>query len=171
PDWILGRADQAVGRHQYILDLTRREVQDHIIAAMTEAFTKAAPTYIKWDMNRIFTDTFSAGLPPERRGDVRHRYVLGLYRILETLTQRFPQILFESCASGGNRTDPGMLCYMPQVWLSDNTDALCRCRMQYYASFGYPQSVMGAHVSGSPNHQVLRCTFLDRRFQVAAFGL
>lgn len=171
PDWILGRADQAVGRHQYILDLTRREVQDHIIAAMTEVFTKAAPAYIKWDMNRIFTDTFSAGLPPERRGEVRHRYVLGLYRILGILTERFPQILFESCASGGNRTDPGMLCYMPQVWLSDNTDALCRCRMQYYASFGYPQSVMGAHVSGSPNHQVLRRTPLDTRFQVAAFGL
>ena len=91
-------------------------------------------------------------------------------RILE-LTARFPKILFEACASGGNRTDPGMLCYMPQVWLSDNTDALCRCRMQYNASFGYPQSVMGAHVSAVPNHQTLRNAPLDSRFQTAAFGL
>lgn len=171
PDWILGRPHQAVGRHQYILDLTRREVRDHIIASMTEVFTKARPAYIKWDMNRIFSDTFSASLPPQRQGEVRHRYMLGLYHILSVLTERFPDILFESCASGGNRTDPGMLCYMPQVWLSDNTDAMCRCRMQYYASFGYPQSVMGSHVSNSPNHQVLRRTPLDSRFHVAALGL
>ena len=102
---------------------------------------------------------------------MRHRYILGLYRVLGELTARFPKILFEACASGGNRTDPGMLCYMPQVWLSDNTDALCRCRMQYNASFGYPQSVMGAHVSASPNHQTLRTAPLDSRFQTAAFGL
>lgn len=171
PDWILGRPHQAVGRHQYILDLTRREVRDHIIAAMTEVFTKARPAYVKWDMNRTFSDTFSVSLPPQRQGEVRHRYMLGLYHILSVLTARFPDILFESCASGGNRTDPGMLCYMPQVWLSDNTDALCRCRMQYHASFGYPPSVMGAHVSGCPNHQTLRRTSLDSRFHVAAMGL
>lgn len=171
PAWIMGRPHQGVGRHQYILDLCRPEVREYIISAMTEVFTQAKPAYIKWDMNRIFTDTFSAALPPERQGEVRHRYVLGLYQILSVLTERFPEILFESCASGGNRTDPGMLCYMPQVWLSDNTDALCRCRMQYYASFGYPQSIMGSHVSGSPNHQILRRTPLDSRFHVAAFGL
>lgn len=171
PDWILGRPHQAVGRSQYILDLTRREVRDHIIAAMTEVFTRGRPAYVKWDMNRILTDTFSAALPLQRQGEVRHRYVLGLYHILSVLTERFPEILFESCASGGNRTDPGMLCYMPQVWLSDNTDALCRCRIQYYASFGYPQSVMGSHVSSCPNHQVLRRTPLDSRFHVAAMGL
>lgn len=92
-------------------------------------------------MNRIMTDAYSSALPPERQGEVRHRYILGLYCVLDALTARFPKILFESCASGGNRTDPGILCYMPQVWLSDNTDALCRYRIQYGASFGYPQPV------------------------------
>ena len=171
PDWILGRKNQAVGRHQYVLDLSRPEVQDHLIITMTQVFGEAQPAYVKWDMNRNITDTFSAALPPERQGEIRHRYVLGLYRVLEALTSRFPRILFEACASGGNRTDPGMLCYMPQVWLSDNTDALCRCRMQYNASFGYPQSIWGSHVSASPNHQTLRLAPLDSRFQVAAMGL
>ena len=171
PDWILGRPGQAVGRNQYILDLGRGEVQDHLIRVLSGVFAEAKPAYVKWDMNRIMTDAYSAVLPPERQGEARHRYILGLYRVLEALTARFPRILFESCASGGNRTDPGMLCYMPQVWLSDNTDALCRCRIQYGASFGYPQSVMGAHVSASPNHQTLRAAPLDSRFHVAAFGL
>lgn len=171
PDWILGRPGQAMGRNQYILDLSREEVQDHLIAALSQVFAEAEPAYVKWDMNRIMTDTRSAALPPARQGEVRHRYILGLYRVLKALTERFPRILFEGCASGGNRTDPGMLCYMPQIWLSDNTDALCRCRIQYGASFGYPQSVMGAHVSASPNHQTLRVTPLDSRFYAAAFGL
>lgn len=171
PDWILGRPGQAVGRNQYILDLSRREVQDYLIRVLSDVFTQADPAYVKWDMNRVMTDTWSAALPPQRQGEVRHRYILGLYRVLEALTARFPKILFEACASGGNRTDLGMLCYMPQVWLSDNTDALCRCRIQYNASFGYPQSVMGAHVSAVPNHQTLRKAPLDSRFHVAAFGL
>ena len=171
PDWILGRGQQAVGRNQYVLDLSREEVQDHLITVLTELFSSADISYVKWDMNRILTDSCSSALPPQRQGEVRHRYVLGLYRVLSALTERFPHILFEACASGGNRTDPGMLCYMPQVWLSDNTDALCRSRMQHNASYGYPQSVMGAHVSGSPNHQTLRQTSLDSRFQVAAMGL
>lgn len=171
PDWLLGRVDQAVGRNQYILDLSRQEVQDYLIDTLTAVFSSADISYVKWDMNRIMTDSFSPAWPAHRQGEVRHRYMLGLYRVLGVLTSRFPRILFEACASGGNRTDPGMLCYMPQVWLSDNTDALCRCRMQYNASFGYPQSVMGAHVSGSPNHQTLRRSSLDSRFQVAAMGL
>lgn len=171
PDWILGRPGQAMGRNQYLLDLGRREVQDHLIRVLSKVFAEAGPAYVKWDMNRIMTDARSGVLPPERQGEARHRYILGLYRVLGTLTERFPRILFEGCASGGNRTDPGMLCYMPQVWLSDNTDALCRCRIQYGASFGYPQSVMGCHVSASPNHQTLRTTPLDSRFHVSAFGL
>ena len=171
PDWILGRPGQAVGRNQYILDLGRAEVQEHLVRVLSGVFEEARPAYVKWDMNRVMTDTWSAVLPPERQGEARHRYILGLYRVLGELGKRFPKILFEACASGGNRTDLGMLCYMPQVWLSDNTDALCRCRIQYNASFGYPQSVMGAHVSASPNHQTLRETPLDSRFQVAAFGL
>lgn len=171
PDWILGRHEQAIGRNQFVLDLGRRDVQEHLIGALTSVFSSAKISYVKWDMNRIITDSYSAVLPPERQGESRHRYILGLYRVLGTLTKRFPHILFEACASGGNRTDLGMLSYMPQVWLSDNTDALCRCRMQYNASFGYPQSVMGAHVSGSPNHQTLRRTPLASRFHVAALGL
>ena len=171
PDWILGRKEQAIGRNQYVLDLGREDVQEHLIEALSSVFSTAGISYIKWDMNRILTDSFSAALAPERQGESHHRYVLGLYRVLDTLTKRFPHILFEACASGGNRTDPGMLSYMPQVWLSDNTDALCRCRMQYHASFGYPQSVMGAHVSASPNHQTLRRTPLSSRFHVAAMGL
>lgn len=171
PDWILGRKGQMMGRNQYILDLSRREVQDHLIAVLSKVFAEANPAYVKWDMNRIMTDTYSAALPPERQGEVRHRYILGLYRVLRALVKRFPKILFEGCASGGNRMDPGILCYMPQVWLSDNTDALCRSRIQYNASYGYPQSVMGAHVSASPNHQTLRVTSLDSRFQIAAYGL
>ena len=171
PDWILGRKEQAIGRNQFVLDLGRTEVQDHLICALTQVFSSAKISYVKWDMNRIVTDDRSAALPPERQGESRHRYVLGLYRVLGELTERFPHVLFEACASGGNRTDLGMLSYMPQVWLSDNTDALCRCRMQHNASFGYPQSVMGAHVSGSPNHQTLRRTPLSGRFHVAALGL
>lgn len=171
PDWILGRPGQAVGRNQYILDLGRTEVQEYLLRVLSGVFEEAEPAYVKWDMNRVMTDTWSAALPPERQGEARHRYILGLYRVLGGLGKRFPKILFEACASGGNRTDLGMLCYMPQVWLSDNTDALCRCRIQYNASFGYPQSVMGAHVSASPNHQTLRETPLDSRFQTAAFGL
>ena len=171
PDWILGRREQAIGRNQFVLDLTRTQVQDHLIETLTSVFSSADISYVKWDMNRIITDSYSAALPPERQGESRHRYVLGLYRVLGALTERFPEILFEACASGGNRTDLGMFAYMPQVWLSDNTDALCRCRMQYNASFGYPQSVMGAHVSGSPNHQTLRRTPLASRFHVAALGL
>jgi len=171
PDWILGRPEQALGRNQYVLDLSRPEVQDHLIETLTEVFSSANISYVKWDMNRVITDDFSGGWSAARQGEVRHRYILGLYRVLDTLTGRFPHILFEACASGGNRTDPGMLCYMPQVWLSDNTDALCRSRIQWGASFGYPQTVMGAHVSGSPNHQTLRRTSLDSRFHVAAFGL
>ena len=171
PDWILGRFGQAIGRNQYVLDMGRTEVQDHLIHTLTQVFDEANPAYVKWDMNRILTDTWSAALPRERQGESRHRYVLGVYRVLEALTERFPRILFECCAGGGNRTDLGMLCYMPQVWLSDNTDALCRCRMQYNASFGYPQCVWGSHVSASPNHQTLRAAPLDSRFHVAAMGL
>lgn len=171
PDWILGRSGQAIGRNQFVLDMGREDVQQHLIHTLSDVFSSARPAYIKWDMNRILTDTWSAALPCGRQGESRHRYVLGLYRVLSVLTKRFPHILFECCAGGGNRTDLGMLCYMPQVWLSDNTDALCRCRMQYHASFGYPQCVWGSHVSASPNHQTLRDAPIDSRFHIAALGL
>ncbi|MDF2514418.1 MAG: Alpha-galactosidase, partial [Herbinix sp.] len=173
PDWAvkLPGAEHSLGRNQMILDLTRQEVCNYIIEEMTRVFSSANITYVKWDMNRIFSDRYSLSLSKERQKEFSHRYVLGLYQILEVLTKRFPKILFESCASGGNRFDLGMLCYMPQIWASDNTDAISRAAIQTGYSFGYPMTVISAHVSATPNHQTLRITSLETRFEVAAFGL
>lgn len=173
PEWAvqIPNKEHSKGRHQYLLDLTQRSVQDFVIDAMTKVFSSGEIDYVKWDMNRIFSDAFSKALPAERQGEFSHRYVLGLYRILEVLVEAFPNILFESCASGGNRFDLGMLCYMPQIWASDNTDALSRMKIQNGYSYGYPQSVIGAHVSDCPNHQTLRSTPLSTRYKVASFGL
>jgi len=122
-------------------------------------------------MNRNFSDVFSASLQKEKQTEVLHRYMLGLYRVMDTLAKAFPQILFEGCASGGNRFDLGILCYMPQIWGSDNTDAICRAYIQNGYSYGYPQTVFGAHVSECPNHQTLRETPIESRFAVATFGM
>lgn len=173
PDWAVDApvGEQSLGRHQMFLDLTRSEVREYVIGQMRSVFSVRGINYVKWDMNRVFSDQYSAALPPERQGEFAHRYVLGLYEVMHTLTQEFPHILFEACASGGNRFDLGMLCYMPQVWASDNTDAVSRLSIQEGYSYGYPMSVLGAHVSGCPNHQTLRVTPLETRFHVAAFGL
>lgn len=173
PDWAvrIPDRDHAQGRNQMILDLTRQDVCSYLIQEMTRVFSSANISYVKWDMNRIFSDHYSQSLAAEQQKEFNHRYILGLYRILDTLTKRFPKILFESCASGGNRFDLGMLCYMPQIWASDNTDAMSRAKIQIGYSYGYPMSVVGAHVSGCPNHQTLRNTSIDTRFEVAAFGL
>lgn len=173
PDWAiqLPGHPHSEGRNQRILDLTRKEVQDYIIKAMTGVFSSARIEYVKWDMNRTFTDVYSSALPSEQQGEVFHRYVLGLYRIIKELTERFPEILFEGCSAGGNRSDLGILCYFPQIWASDNTDSLCRTEIQQGYSYGYPLSCFSAHVSASPNHQTLRQTSLWSRFNVAAFGL
>lgn len=173
PDWavrIPGR-DHVEGRHQMLLDLTREEVQEYLIKAMSDVFSAGKISYVKWDMNRNFSDIYSNTLKPEQQGEFLHRYILGLYRILNELTARFPHILFESCASGGNRFDLGMLCFMPQIWASDDTDAISRCYIQNGLSYGYPQSTFGAHVSSCPNHQTLRTTPLETRFAVAAMGV
>ena len=173
PDWTLSIPGKphSEGRSQRILDLTRTEVQDYIIEAMSKVFSTDGISYVKWDMNRNFTDYYSAALPADRQGEVAHRYVMGLYHCMKELTDRFPHILFEGCAAGGNRFDLGILCYFPQIWASDDTDALCRARIQTGLSYGYPLSVAGAHVSACPNHQTLRTTPLETRFQVAAFGI
>lgn len=163
--------EHSEGRNQMILDLTKEEVCDYVIKAMMEVFKKGNIEYVKWDMNRIFSDIYSDSLNGKSQGEFMHRYVLGLYKILKTLTEEFPNILFESCASGGNRFDLGMMCYMPQVWASDNTDPICRSEIQTGISYGYPMSVVGSHVSSSPNHQTLRKTPLDTRFNVAAAGI
>ena len=170
-DWILGHRQQAMGRNQYMLDLSRAEVCVYLYESVARLLRDGTVRYIKWDMNRILTDPFSPALPASRQGEVAHRYVLGLYRVLQRLTEAFPDVLFESCSSGGNRADLGMLCYMPQVWASDNTDAQCRSHIQSGYSYGYPQSVLGCHVSASPNHQTLRQTPLRSRFHMACFGL
>lgn len=167
---IPGR-ENSLGRNQMLLDLTQTKVQDFIISKMKEVFSSGNISYVKWDMNRIFSDAYSEGLSPDLQGEFFHRYILGLYRVLKELTEAFPEILFEACASGGCRFDLGMLSFMPQVWASDNTDASCRMKIQEGLSYGYPQSVIGAHVSASPNHQTLRRTPLDTRFNVAAFGI
>ena len=172
PDWAMeipGR-DQSEGRNQRLLDLANPLVQDYLIDSMTAVFSEEGVSYVKWDMNRIVSDAYSPTLPPERQGEVLHRYVLGLYRVLTELDRRFPHILFEGCASGGCRFDLGMLCFFPQIWASDNTDALCRARIMTNYSYGYPMRTVTAHVSACPNHQTLRDTPLATRFQVAAFG-
>lgn len=173
PDWAvkLPDAPHSLGRNQMLLDLTREEVYTYLLEEMTSVFSSANIRYVKWDMNRIFSDRYSSSLPVDRQKEFSHRYTMGLYKLLGALTERFPKILFESCASGGNRFDLGMLCYMPQVWASDNTDAICRATIQSGYSYGYPLSVIGAHVSGCPNHQTLRNTSIETRFEVAAFGL
>ncbi|MBR5708866.1 MAG: alpha-galactosidase [Oscillospiraceae bacterium] len=173
PDWAMaipGRA-HSEGRNQRLLDLANPAVQDFLIEKMTEVFSSAEISYVKWDFNRNFSDVFSPYLPAERQGETAHRYVLGLYRVMAALTERFPDILFEGCASGGNRFDLGVLSYFPQIWASDDTDAIERADIQEGYSYGYPQSVVGAHVSSCPNHQTLRDTPLETRFNVAAFGL
>ncbi|WP_310551576.1 alpha-galactosidase [Paenibacillus glufosinatiresistens] len=172
PDWCLhvpGRR-RSEARWQLVLDYTRREVRDYIFDSLSAIFSTVPVAYIKWDMNRCLTEIGSADLPPERQAETAHRYVLGLYELLERITKAFPDILFESCASGGGRFDPGMLYYMPQTWTSDNTDAAERLKIQYGTSLIYPASAMGAHVSAVPNHQVGRVTPLDFRGHVAMSG-
>lgn len=173
PEWVVDipGASHAEGRNQRILDLSNPEVQDYMINEMSRVFSSANIAYVKWDMNRIFSDTYSKYLPLERKGEFSHRYVLGLYRMMKELTRRFPKILFEGCCAGGNRFDLGILSYFPQIWASDNTDAACRVAIQNSYSYGYPQCVVSAHVSGCPNHQTLRRTPLETRFNVAAFGV
>lgn len=173
PDWVMEIPGKlhSEGRNQRMLDLGRKEVQDFIIEKMTEVFSQANITYVKWDMNRIVSDYYSQGLPASAQGEVMHRYVLGLYRCMDALTKAFPHILFEGCASGGNRFDLGILSYFPQIWGSDNTDALCRVEIQNGYSYGYPLSCVAAHVSSCPNHQTLRVTPIESRFDVAAFGI
>ena len=173
PDWAMKIPGHphSEGRNQCILDLCNPEVRKYVIEEMTRVFSSGDIRYAKWDMNRIFSDIYAPSLPAERQGETAHRYVLGLYQIMEELTTRFPKILFEGCSAGGNRFDLGILCYFPQIWASDNTDALCRTEIQNNYSYGYPLSVFTAHVSSCPNHQTLRITPLETRFQVASFGI
>lgn len=172
PDWCLhveGRR-RSQGRNQLILDFSRQDVRDYIVKTVSDILSSAPITYVKWDMNRNMTEIGSALLPADRQRETAHRYMLGLYEVLETITSSFPHILFESCSGGGGRFDPGMLYYMPQTWTSDNTDAVSRLKIQYGTSIVYPVSTMGAHVSAIPNHQVGRNASLETRGNVALSG-
>ncbi len=173
PEWAMEIPGKkhSEGRSQMILDLANPEVQDHLIKVMSELFSSCNISYVKWDMNRNFSDIFSGSLPADRQGEVTHRYILGLYRVMRELTKKFPDILFEGCASGGNRFDLGILCFFPQIWGSDDTDAVCRAEIQNGYSYGYPMSTVTAHVSDCPNHQTLRRTPIETRFNVASFGV
>ncbi len=172
PDWCIhidGRL-RSEARKQLILDLSRDEVCEAIIEMLTNVLKSAPIEYVKWDMNRNMTEIGSLAWPAKKQKEVAHRYMLGLYKILENLTANFPNILFESCSGGGGRFDGGMLYYMPQTWTSDDTDAIERLKIQEGTSLVYPTITMGSHVSAVPNHQVHRITPLHTRGVVAMAG-
>ena len=172
PDWVLGAPGRphSRGRSQLVLDFSRAEVRNHIYEALRSILSSANISYLKWDMNRSLTEVWSAALPPERQGEVYHRYVLGVYEFLERLHRDYPQILIEGCSGGGGRFDGGMLYYTPQIWCSDNTDAMDRLQIQHGTSFCYPACAVGAHVSAVPNAQNGRVTPLETRCTVAMSG-
>ncbi|QGQ95563.1 alpha-galactosidase [Paenibacillus psychroresistens] len=172
PDWCLHvpERNRTLSRSQLVLDLSREDVCDYIVDSVSRVLLSAPISYVKWDLNRNMSEIGSALLPPERQRETAHRYMLGLYQVLERITASFPHILFESCAGGGGRFDPGMLFYMPQTWTSDNSDAGSRLYIQYGTSLVYPPVTMCAHVSTVPNHQIGRTTSLQTRGYTAMSG-
>lgn len=172
PEWMIktpGRG-QTPGRHQFVLDMSRKEVVDYLFELMSHIIQDAKLDYIKWDMNRNITEMYGADLPADQQLEFSHRYILGVYDLYDRLTKAFPDVLFESCASGGGRFDLGMMYYAPQAWCSDDTDAVERIKIQDGTSYGYTPSMWGAHVSAVPNDQVGRLTSIDTRAKVAYFG-
>lgn len=172
PEWVIQTPNRkkSYGRNQFVLDFSREEVVNYIFETMCKTLDNAKISYIKWDMNRNITEAFSPSLNSHSQQEFFHRYILGVYDLYEKLTTRYPHILFESCASGGARFDPGMLYYAPQAWCSDDTDAVERLHIQYGTSLVYPIVSMGSHVAAIPNHQVDRKTNLSMRANVAFFG-
>ena len=172
PEWAITTDiyKPSEGRNQLVLDLTNPEVVDFIINTMTDVFSSGNIEYIKWDNNRHMSDVFSRRRNA-RSGEFFHRYMMGLYEIWGALTEKFPNILFEACSSGGNRFDLGTFCYMPQCWTSDNTDPLDRLYIQSGTSYGYPQSVMTMHVAAAVSLNDFRFSSVEQRFNVASFGL
>lgn len=172
PDWCIhidGR-EKSIGRRQYVLDMTREDVRDNVFNQMYTILSSANIEYVKWDFNRNITEAGSILLPGDRQKEFFHRYVLGVYELLERLISAFPKLLIEGCAGGGGRFDPGMLYYTPQIWTSDDTDAIERLEIQYGTSMVYPLSTMSAHVSAVPNHQTKRVTGFATRGNVALTG-
>lgn len=172
PDWAIavpGRTP-SLARNQLVLDITREEVWQHTWNSIEAVLKSANIEYLKWDMNRQLSEIYSAGLPADRQGELYHRYVLAVYRLQEKLVTTFPNILLENCSGGGGRFDPGMLYYGPQIWTSDDTDAVERLKIQEGTALVYPLSCMGAHVSDCPNHIVGRVTPFETRGHVALSG-
>ena len=172
PDWaisIQGR-EGSLCRNQYVLDLTRREVVDYVYDRISEVLHSANIEYVKWDMNRQLSDIGSASLPADRMGELYHRYMLAVYELQERMLKEFPYLLLENCSGGGARFDPGMLYYSPQIWCSDDADAIERLKIQEGTALIYPLSTMGAHVSACPNHTVGRITPFETRGHVALAG-
>lgn len=172
PDYLMhvpGRKPSP-SRNQYLLDLGRKEVRDNIYEQMIKILDGGKIDYIKWDMNRHLSDIYEADLPADRQGEAYHRYVLSYYDLLDRLVTRYPNILFEGCSGGGGRFDAGQAYYTPQIWASDNSDAIARLVIQYGTSLVYPQSMMTSHVSVSPNEQNGRITPFDTRGAVAMWG-
>lgn len=172
PEWVIGVPDrfESHARHQHVLDFSRKEVVDYIYEMIAKVIRESVISYIKWDMNRYMTEPYSRGGDVSAQGKVMHKYILGVYDLYTRLTEEFPEILFESCASGGARFDPGMLYFAPQTWTSDDTDANERTKIQYGTSYVYPVVSMGSHVSAVPNHQLHRMTPIETRGNVAYFG-
>ncbi|MBQ8073244.1 MAG: alpha-galactosidase [Clostridia bacterium] len=172
PDWCIHAGDRTriECRHQLVLDMTRADVRQYVTESISQALERGQVDYVKWDMNRNINMVGSALLPADRMKEFHHRYILGVYEVMRAITERFPRVLFESCAGGGGRFDLGMMCLMPQAWTSDDTDAWMRCRIQYATSLVFPPCCMGAHVSAVPNHQTGRSTPLATRAAVAMGG-
>ncbi len=166
PDWCIHvpNRDRSVGRWQYVMDMTREDVRDYLFNIMSDILGNNAIDYIKWDFNRNITEAGSALLPPERQKEFFHRFILGTYDLMDRITKAFPHLLFENCSGGGGRYDPGMMYYSPQIWCSDNTDALSRLDIQFGSSVCYPASVQSAHVSAS------RRTSYETKRNVAMWG-
>ena len=158
------------GRNEFLLNFANKDVVDNIYGQMSRLLDEANIAYIKWDMNRFVSEGYDVTRGAEHQGEAYHRYILGVYDLLERLLQRFPDLIIEGCASGGGRFDMGMLYYTPQIWCSDDTDAIERLKIQYGTSYFYPLSAMGAHVSVVPNHQANRITPIETRANVAMFG-
>ena len=172
PDWAIKipSRNPVRSRYQLVLDMINPEVRDYLFGAISDILKNADISYIKWDMNRSICDWYTSCLSAENQGEMPHRYVLGLYELLERLTTAFPDVLFEGCSGGGGRFDAGMLYYCPQIWCSDDTDAFERTKIQYGTSFFYPVSAIGSHVSAVPNHQTGRITPIETRAVTAMAG-
>lgn len=173
PDWVLqipGRSATVLARNQLVLDMSRPDVRDYLFEHLTVLFGSGV-TYVKWDFNRWLAPTYSVALLPVEQGTVAHRYICGVYSLLSRLSAAHPDVLIEGCAGGGGRFDCGILAYSPQIWTSDNTDAVSRTRIQWGTSYAYPPAAMACHVSATPNHQTLRAMSYKTRAAVAMFGV